>query len=93
MGCITEVTGSVEFSGIDSLTNLNGMATMRTIGGNLKIWGNDTLTDISGLSGLESVGGDVEIRLNDALCKSDVDAFIAGISIGGSVDVEGNADC
>ena len=93
MGCLTEVSGDLNFSDIDSLPNLDGLTALTTIGGDLTIWGNDTLSDISGLSSLTTVGGDVEIEGNDVLCRSEVDAFVAGLTISGTISIGDNGDC
>ena len=93
MACLTEVTGDLNFSDIDTLTNLDGLTALTAVGGDLKIWGNDTLSSIAGLSSLTTVTGDVEIEGNDALCQSEVSAFVAGLSIGGSVTTGDNAGC
>jgi hypothetical protein len=93
MSCLTEVTGDLNFSDIDTLSNLNGLSALSTVGGDLKIWGNDSLSDISGLSRLTTVLGDVEIEGNDVLCRSEIDAFVAGLIVSGSVSIEDNGEC
>jgi hypothetical protein len=64
-GC-TEIEGSVEIEGT-SITNLDGLIVITSIGGHLYISNNDFLTDISGLSSLESVAGALLISSNDVL--------------------------
>jgi hypothetical protein len=93
MSCLTEVTGDLDFSDIDTLPNLDGLTALTTIGGDLKIWGNDSLSSISGLSSLTTVTGDVEIEGNDVLCRSEVVAFVAGLSVGGSISTGDNGEC
>ncbi len=93
MSCLTEVTGDLNFSDIDSLTNLDGLTALTMVGGDLKIWGNDSLLDISGLSSLTTVAGNVEIESNDVLCRSAVNAFVAGLIVSGSISISGNGDC
>ena len=93
MACLTEVTGDLNFSDIDTLTNLDGLTALTTVGGDLKIWGNDSLSSIAGLSALTTVFGDVEIEGNDMLCRSEVSAFVEGLSVSGSVSTGDNGDC
>ena len=51
---------------------------------------NPVLIDLAGLSGLKSVSGDVYIARNESLCQSDAEAFVASISVSGTVTVEDN---
>ena len=83
----------LNFSDIDTLTDLDGLTALTTIGGDLKIWGNDSLNDISGLVSLTTVTGDFEIRSNDVLCRSAVEELVSRVSVGGSVSTSDNGDC
>lgn len=85
-GC-TQVTGYVFISG-NSITDLNGLSTITSIGGNLIINNCDQLTHINGLSSLLTVGGNLEIKLNDNLL--DIDGLSALTSIGGFITLDGN---
>ena len=64
-GC-TEIEGDVRISG-DSITNLNGLSVLTSIGGYLRIVGNDTLTNLTGLDNLTTIGRDLRIQGNPAL--------------------------
>ncbi len=76
----------------DALTSLDGLSGLTTVGGYLDIRSNDALTSLDGLSGITSVGGDLYIQTNYSLCQSSVDAFVAGISVSGSVTTYSNDD-
>lgn len=67
-GC-NEIEGDVtifdNWSG--SITNLNGLDILTSIGGFLDIANNNALTNLSGLQNLYSIGGNLNISNNDAL--------------------------
>jgi len=54
-GC-NEIEGDVEIIG-QSITNLNGLIGLTSIGGDLNIYYNDVLENFAGLDSLESIGG------------------------------------
>ncbi len=64
-GC-TEIEGGVLIDGA-SITNLNGLAQLTSIGRGLHIWRNAALTSLSGLDNLTSIGGGLAIDRNDGL--------------------------
>ena len=86
-----------------SLTNLDGLSSLTEVGGLLYIADNNALTDISGLSAVTSVGSisnrdperapaGVSVEYNDMLCQSSVDAFVAGVTVAGIMNVCCNDD-
>ncbi len=67
--CIV-IPGNVEIRGNiepNSITNLDGLAQINSIGGNLKILYNTALTNLDGLSQLTSIGGDLDISGNSSI--------------------------
>mgnify|MGYP003733426761 CR=1 FL=1 len=50
------------------------------------------LTSLNGLSNVTTVPGDLKIFDNDSLCQSVVDAFVAGLTVNGTVTTYGNDD-
>jgi hypothetical protein len=82
----------LELAGI---TDLDGLAGLRSVGSDLTITGNTSLSDISGLHGLDSVGADLTITDNASL--SDVQAWdlvhaIGKGDIGGAITISGNGE-
>jgi hypothetical protein len=77
----------LKYVGISSLEGLSGL---NTVGGACDILECANLTDLSGMSSLTSIGGSVEWTGNDILCQSVVDAFLATVTVGGSVTTSGN---
>jgi hypothetical protein len=64
-GC-TEIIGDVKIQD-NTITNLNGLSVLNSIGGDLTIRYNNILTSLSGLNNLASIGGNVLIFDNDAI--------------------------
>lgn len=86
-GC-TEIEGDVWVEG-DSITNLNGLSVLTSIGGYLYIAYNHELNSLSGLDNVTSIGGYLRIEYNGALTSlTGMDnieaATIAGLSIQGN---------
>ena len=79
-------------SGLDELTNVDGLSQLVSVEGRLWIFSNPALASISGLSGVTSVGEDVKIYENETLCQSAVDDQIASWTIGGETETYGNDD-
>ena len=88
-GC-TEIGGSVMISDPEnnSITNLNGLSVLTSIGGYLIISGNNTLNSFSGLENLISIGGGLEINYNNML--TDISALSNVSSIGGDFQINSN---
>ena len=88
-GC-TDLPGSlrVEDSGI-SITNLNGLSQLTSIGGNLSIRSNPNLYNLSGLSNLTSIGDYFYVRFNDDL--QNFNGLNSLTTIGGYMLVQWNA--
>ena len=79
-----------------SLTNLNELGNITTVGEDLLISNNYYLTRL-GLDGLRYVGNNFKISENNELCtdlaETLKDQVLAGNGIGGEIDIAGNMDC
>jgi hypothetical protein len=73
---------------VTSLTNLDGLSRLTSVGGDLALTSNDVLTDISGLSSLTSVGGYLNISNNDAL--TDISGLSNLTAVGGALSIANN---
>jgi len=67
-GCTT-ITGDLIISG--SITSLEGLSNLTSVGGDLRIIHNVTLTSLNGLSNITSLGGGMEISYNVSLTSLD----------------------
>ncbi len=100
MSALEEVGESVEIgyqvswsygAGNLSMTSLDGLDGLRTVGDDLDIVGNRVLADIDALDGLESVGGDLQVSDNVSLLTADANDLADGSpSVGGTVSIYGN---
>lgn len=88
-GC-TEIGGSVMISDPvnNSITNLNGLDVLTSIGGYLIVSGNSALENFSGLENLLSIGGILEISYNNIL--TDISTLSNINSIGGDLQINHN---
>jgi len=79
-----------------SLTTLDGLGSLASIGGELNIDTNDALKTL-GMDSLDYVGDDFGIGANPELCtylaEELGDQVLAGGGIGGWIDIHGNKDC
>ncbi|MDZ4681032.1 MAG: T9SS type A sorting domain-containing protein [Saprospiraceae bacterium] len=66
----TQIGGNVTIQGT-SITNLNNLSAIESIGGDLYITSNDVLVNLTGLNNLEWVGGAMRIQNNPALANID----------------------
>jgi hypothetical protein len=66
------------------LVSLEGLESLETVGGDLQITGNIELFTLSPLGSLERVEGDQHIYENPMLPSSEIDAFVARVSVGGT---------
>ncbi len=74
-----------------SMTSLDGLEGLRTVGDELDIVGNRVLADIDALDGLESVGGDLQVSDNVSLLTADANDLADGSpTVGGTVSIYGN---
>lgn len=71
-----------------TITNLNGLSTVDSVGGNIHIKNNSTLSDISGLQNLTTVSGSLFLNNNDALV--DFMALSSLDSINGNLEITDN---
>jgi hypothetical protein len=88
-GC-TEIEGDVTISDYStgSITNLNGLNVLTTIGGSLWIEDNGALTSLTGLEGLTSIGGSFEIFYNSSLAT--LTGLVGLSSVGNTFWIIGN---
>ena len=81
----------IEPSSSGSITNLNGLSQLTSIGGSLVIFNNAELTDLTGLNNLTSIGGDLE-TIGGGVSNSTFTSC-AGLenlqSVGGSLRIRG----
>ena len=86
----SEVTGTLIITVVapNSITDLNGLANLTTVGGALDIISNDSLTNLDGLSHLKSVGGNLFIDDNFSL--TNLDGLSSLTSVGGDLEVSHN---
>lgn len=63
---VVEVTGSIQINR-SSVTDLDFMACVQTVGGEVTIFGNDSLTNVDGLHGITSIGTDFIFSENAAI--------------------------
>jgi hypothetical protein len=85
-GC-TQILNAVTING-STITNLNGLSSLTSIGGYLWIKTNPALTSLSGLSSLTSVGGSSWIQNNTALTS--LSGLSSLTSVGGSLSIQNN---
>lgn len=67
-----------------TLTNLNGLVNLTTVGDYLAIYFNAALTNLNGLANLTTVGNNLVISSNATLCQDEVDSFVLALLIGGN---------
>ena len=85
-GC-DRITGYLKISNT-GITNLDGLASLTSVGGDLEIEFNHALTNLDGLASLTSVGGNLSIYNNDAL--TNIDGLASLTSVGGDLEIEFN---
>ena len=56
----------------------------------MRVHENAALESLAGLERLRQVGGDLSVNYNPRLVG--VEAFVAGLEVGGAVDASGNGD-
>jgi hypothetical protein len=64
---LVDLTARLEIDETDSLTSIDGLGALTTVGGALVLIGNDRLESLDGLGGVTTVVGPLELRNNDAL--------------------------
>lgn len=86
-----EIEGNVTIMG-SSITNLDGLSIVSSIGGNLRIMSNANLTSLAGLESLNSIGGYLTISNNISLSTCNADwlcEYLAAPT--GGVNISNNA--
>ena len=91
--CLTSVGGSLKIDSYQdwcnpTLTNLDGLSNLTSVGGDLDIFHNYNLTNLDGLSNLTSVGGYLRIDWNDSL--TNLDGLNALTHMGGNLEIRDN---
>jgi hypothetical protein len=71
--------------------SVRGLESLESVGGNFGISNNGALVDLDALANLRTVGGDLYIISNHTLDHDEVYALVGGISVGGTIDISGNA--
>lgn len=89
LASLCEVTDILYVSGNLTLTSLDGMNRVHTVG-DLSITHNDSLTSLNGLSGLHTVHGDLRIESNSRLSQSRAEAFADRLTVGGEITITNN---
>jgi hypothetical protein len=84
----TSLEGSLTITG-DDITNLDGLASLESVGGDLSIRRNASLTNVDGLASLTSVKWVLLISENTALTS--VDGLASLTSVKGALHIRGNA--
>jgi len=65
-GC-TEILGDLIVSGFETVTSLDGLSQITSVGGDFEVKDNFFLTSLSGLSNINSIAGDIVISSNFSL--------------------------
>ena len=87
-GICDRVAGNLWVNGGGSVTNIDGLADLASVGGNLNIDPYTTLTDLDGLANLVSVGGHLIFGNNTSL--TNIDGLPALTSVGGVLGFDTN---
>lgn len=75
----------------DSLTNVDGLSSLTSVGRRLTLYSNNALTNVDGLSSLTLVGGDVSLTTNAALTRCcGLFPLLNRSGVGGTVEISGN---
>jgi hypothetical protein len=81
---------SIRLDDSDGLfTSVDGVDALREVG-ELELIGNPDLRTLRGLGRLEAVHGDLSIVDNPSLPPAEIDALLDRLTVGGSVQVDGN---
>ena len=83
------VVGNLTVDASYSLTNLDGLANLTSVGGGLYIYDNSSLTNLNGLANLTSVEGFLYIRASYSL--TNLDGLASLTSVGGDLYIYDNA--
>lgn len=75
-----------------ALTSMDGLEQLTTIDGVLQVTGNSSLVSLTGMGNVTSVAGDVTVTNNGALTQCEIDAFLTGVTVGGTTQASG-AEC
>lgn len=86
---LCEVTDELYIIDLPALTSLEGLHNVGAVG-NLVLVDNEGLRDLDGLRGLQRVAGDVQIERNAALPTAEIEAFVAGLEVGGEITIADN---
>lgn len=85
-GC-NEITGNITIAS-NTITNLDSLYMLNTIGGFLNIFENDLLQNINGLSNLNTIGNYIRIKSNDVLL--DIDGLSGLTAFANFLEVQDN---
>jgi hypothetical protein len=85
---LKRVDGGLMINSNFGLRSLDGLTNLKTVGGELRILGNNDLESLNGLGALERIEGDVTISATDELRRAEIEGFLAGVDVGGTVDIQ-----
>ena len=86
---LTKVGGDLAL-GFQDFADVDGLSSVIEVGGLFNIDNLNSLTDLGGLTLLTTVGGDLQMYQNTSLCKTVVDAYVATVSVAGTVVAKNN---
>ena len=92
LASLEHVGGKVAIHDMTELASLDGLGSLGTVGGSVSLVRNPALESVDGFA-LTEVGSDVHVTDNASLPQCDVDAWLADVTVGGSVFTEDNAVC
>jgi hypothetical protein len=88
---LREIDGSLVFFRNDAVRSMRGLEALEIVHGNLGVSHHALLADLDGLASLRVVGGDFYIRSNTSLHDAEAHALAERVTVGGSLDIRGNA--
>ena len=91
LNALLDIPGYVFIGDNPALEKVSGLSSLLSVGEFTTIARNDVLVDIAGLSAMISVAADVVVIGNPQLPQCRVDAWLADVSVGGTVDVRDTA--
>ncbi len=90
-GQLESLDGSLTLEGNPAMQSVVAFANLRQVGQDLDIRQNAQLVGINGLTGVRTVGHDLRLVDNGALSESALAPWLAGVAVGGVVELSGNA--
>ena len=91
LSSLIQIDGRLSFFRNESMRSMDGLESLKRVGGGFSISQDVEIQNIDALFGLEEIGGDVSIALI-LVHQSVLESWVAQVSIGGSIDVQGNQE-